>query len=80
MSTTHDRLHTAYFPAEYADILMEVLAIAAGNFLNVKDALYHFRSLNDDQAATVLEQIADQIELGDASEDHAVAPSQESQP
>lgn len=31
MSTTYDNLHTAYFPAEYADILMDVLAITPIN-------------------------------------------------
>ena len=62
MSTINDRLHTAYFPAGYADIVMEVLAIAEGNFLNVKDALYHFRELDDDQAAEVIEHIAERLE------------------
>jgi hypothetical protein len=67
MSTTNDRLHTAYFPAEYANILMEVLAIGPGNFLNVKDALYHFRGLNDDEAYDVMLYIADLIdEAGEA--------------
>jgi hypothetical protein len=64
MSTTNDRLHTAYFPAEYADILKDVLAITPGNFLSVKDALFHFRHLNGDQAAEVMEHIADCIEPG----------------
>ena len=62
MSTTHDRLHTAYFPAAYADILIETLAIAPANFLSVKDALYHFRRLNDDQTEEVIQAIAEQIE------------------
>jgi hypothetical protein len=60
MSTTHDRLDTASFPDEYADILMDVLAIG-DNFLSVKDALYHFRRLNDDQTADVMELIACRI-------------------
>jgi hypothetical protein len=62
MSITNDRLHTAYFPSEYADILMEVLAITPRNFLSVKDALYHFRDLNYDQAPEVIEHIADRLE------------------
>ncbi len=69
MSTTHDRLHTAYFPAEYADILKDVLAVTPGNFLNIKDALYHFRRLDDDQAAEVIEAIADLMEeAGDSGQ------------
>ena len=68
MSTTNDRLHRAYFPAEYADILMDVLAITPGNLLSVKDALYHFRRLDDAQAAEVMEHIADRIETGEAEE------------
>ncbi len=66
MSITYDRLHTAYFPAEYADILMEVLAITPCNLLNVKDALYHFRLLDDDQALEVIEQIVDCLETDEA--------------
>lgn len=62
MSTTHDRLHTAYFPGEYADIVMEVLAIRPANFLSIKDAFYHFRQLDDGQAAEVMEHIADRID------------------
>ncbi len=65
MSTTNDRLHTAYFPSEYADILMDVLAITPTNLLNVKDALYHFRQLDDDQAADVIEHIADRIDTAE---------------
>ncbi len=61
MSTTTDRLHTAYFPAEYADILIDVLAITPGNFLSVKDALYHLRRLDSGQTAEVIEHIADRI-------------------
>ncbi len=66
MSITYDRLHTAYFPSEYADILMEVLAITPVNFLSVKDALHHFRLLNDDQADEAIEQIADCLEADEA--------------
>ena len=69
MSSTYDRLHTAYFPAEYADILMEVLAITPGNFLSVKDALHHFRLLDDDQTVEVMEHIADRIETDEAEEE-----------
>jgi hypothetical protein len=68
MSSTYDRLHTAYFPGEYADILMDVLAITAENLLSVEDALHHFRVLNDDQATEVMEHIADRIETDEAGE------------
>ncbi len=61
MSIT-DQLHRAYFPAEYADILMRVLTIGPGNFLNVKDALFHFRCLDDSQASEVMEQIGDRLD------------------
>ena len=37
MSTIADRLDTASFPEDYADILIETLAVTAANFLNVKD-------------------------------------------
>jgi hypothetical protein len=69
MSITTDRLHTAYFPAEYADILIETLAITPANVLNIKDALYHFRRLDDDQAAEAMEQIADQLETNQTEEE-----------
>ena len=62
MSTTYDNLHKAYFPAEYAEILMNVLSIARFNLLSVKDALYHFRELSDDQAAEVIEHMAECFE------------------
>ncbi|MGO9468047.1 MAG: hypothetical protein ACLQVF_28270 [Isosphaeraceae bacterium] len=68
MSITYDRLHMAYFPAEYADILIETLAITPAKVLGIKDALYHFRELNDDQAAEVIEAIADQIETDETQE------------
>ncbi len=62
MSITFDRLDTASFPDDYADILMDVLAIG-DNFLSVKDALNHFRELDEDQAAEVIELIADRIDM-----------------
>ena len=62
MSTTYDSLDRAYFPSEYADIVMDVLAITPNNLLSVKDILYHFRQLDDEQAAEVLDHIADRIE------------------
>jgi hypothetical protein len=68
MSTTYDSLAMAYFPAGYADILIDVLAIGPLNFLSVKDALHHFRSLDDDQAAEVMDQIGDQLESDEAEE------------
>ena len=68
MSNTADRLYKAAFPDEYADILMDVLAIGPLNALSVKDALYHFRHLDDDQAAEVIEAIADQLETDKAGE------------
>jgi hypothetical protein len=58
MSTTYDSLETASFPADYADILMDVLAITPANLLSVKDALHHYRRLDDDQATEVMQQIA----------------------
>jgi hypothetical protein len=57
MSITTDRLQTAAFPEEYAEILIDTLGITPANFLSVKDALYHFRSLNDGQAAEVMRAI-----------------------
>jgi hypothetical protein len=60
MSTTYDRLQTASFPDEYAEILMDVLIIG-DNFLSVKDALFHFRSLHHAQANEVIQGIADRI-------------------
>jgi hypothetical protein len=59
MSTTADRLDTAAFPEDYADILIETLAVTAANYLSVKDALDHYRRLDDDQAALVMRQIAE---------------------
>jgi hypothetical protein len=58
MSITDYRLNTAAFPDDYADILMETLAVGPANFLSVKDALYHFRFLSDDAAADVMQRIA----------------------
>jgi hypothetical protein len=58
MSTTA-HLDTAAFPGDYADILIETLAITAANFLNVKDALDRFRRLDGDQAAEVMRRIAE---------------------
>jgi hypothetical protein len=60
MSTTYDNLDTASFPDEYADILMDVLTIG-DNLLSVKDALYHFRTLDDGQAAEVIDDLAQRI-------------------
>jgi hypothetical protein len=62
MSNTTYRLQTAAFPEDYADILMETLAITPDNFLSVKDALYHFRYLDDDQATEAMQRIAARIE------------------
>ncbi len=61
MSNTADRLYKAAFPADYADILIATLAITPANFLSIKDAVYCFRGLDDDQAAEVIETIADQL-------------------
>jgi hypothetical protein len=68
MSTTFDRLQTASFPDDYADILMDVLVIG-DNFLSVKDVLYHFRRLNDDQATEVMQLIADRIGIHASEEE-----------
>jgi Mg/Co/Ni transporter MgtE len=62
MSTTSDRLQTAAFPEDYADILIETLAVTPVNFLSVKDALHHFRDLDDDQAAEAMQCIAERID------------------
>ena len=62
MSTTADRLDTACFPEDYAAILIETLAITPANFLSIKDALYHFRHLGDDQAVEAMRHIAERIE------------------
>ena len=59
MSNTADRLDTAAFPEDYADILIETLGITAANYLGVKDALNHYRRLDDDEAAEVMRQIAE---------------------
>lgn len=61
MSNTTHRLHTAAFPQDYAEILIETLGIGEANFLSVKDALYHFRHLDDDQAAEAMRHIAEMI-------------------
>jgi hypothetical protein len=65
MSTTYDSLDTASFPDDYADVLMDVLAITPANLLGVKDALNHFRQLPDDQAAELIEHLADQLDDAD---------------
>jgi hypothetical protein len=58
MSTTADRLDIAGFPGDYADILIETLGITAANYLSVKDALNHYRRLDNDEAAEVMRAIA----------------------
>jgi hypothetical protein len=68
MSMTDYWLNTAAFPEEYAAVLIETLAIAPANFLSVKDALYHFRGLDDEQAAEAMQAIAERIEPDAASE------------
>jgi hypothetical protein len=62
MSTTTDRLQTAAFPKDYADILIETLAVTPANFLSVKDALHHFRQLGYAQAGEVMQHIAQRID------------------
>jgi hypothetical protein len=69
MSNTADRLYKASFPEDYADILMETLAITPANVLSIKDALYHFRYLDDDQAAEAMQQIAARLETNEAEEE-----------
>ena len=71
MSITYDNLEAASFPDDYANILMDVLAINPANLLSVKDALYHFRQLPDDQAAEVIEQLADQLDDDDDTGSHS---------
>jgi hypothetical protein len=55
MGRTHDELERAAFPADYAEILVQALAITPENLLGVKDALHHFRRLDDGQAEQVIE-------------------------
>jgi hypothetical protein len=69
MSNTADRLYKAAFPEHFADILIETLHIAWANLLSVKDALYHFRYLDDDQAGKVLQAIAARIEPGEEAKE-----------
>ena len=57
MSTTDYLLNTAPFPEDYAERLIEILGITQSNFLSFKDALYHFRRLDDDQAAEVMRHV-----------------------
>jgi hypothetical protein len=64
MSITNDQLETAVFPREYAELLMDLLRVTPASFLGVKDALYHFRNLADEQAAEVIQEIASRIEAG----------------
>jgi hypothetical protein len=59
MSITADRLDTAAFPEAYADILIETLGITVTSYLSVKDALNHYRRLDDDEAAEVMQRIAE---------------------
>lgn len=59
MSTIADRLDTAAFPEDYADIPIETLGVTAANFLSVKDALDRYRRLDDDQADQVMRRIAE---------------------
>jgi hypothetical protein len=59
MSIAGDMLITATFPDEYADLLRQTLGIEPSNFLSVKDALFHFRRLDDGQAAEVIRRIAE---------------------
>src|SRR5262249_6455961 len=39
------------------------LGITAANYLNVKDALHHYRRLDDDQAAEVMRQMAEHEDI-----------------
>ena len=66
MSITDYRLQTAAFPGDYAQVLIETLAIDPANFLSIKDVLYHFRHLDDDQAAEVMQRITDLINSNEA--------------
>jgi hypothetical protein len=76
MSITY-RLQTVAFPDDYAEILIESLAVTPDNFLDVKDILYHFRDLEDDQAAEVMQVVSETVEAitpqgrnGRVSENH----------
>lgn len=64
MSTTADRLDSVAFLEDFADILIETLSISAANYLSVKDALDRYRRLDADQAAEVMEHIADHEDAG----------------
>ena len=61
MSITY-HLQTVAFPEDYAEILIESLGITPTNFLDVKDILYHFRDLKDDQATEAIQEIAERVE------------------
>jgi hypothetical protein len=61
MSNTRDRLDTAAFPTEYAETLIHALEIGPANFPTVKDALYHFRSLDNAQAGEVMREMAERF-------------------
>jgi len=69
MSNTADRLDKASFPDDYADILIETLTITPKAFLSIKDALHHFRDLDDDQAAEAIQAMVEQLEAADAEEE-----------
>jgi hypothetical protein len=69
MSIMDYRLRTAFFPEDYAAILIETLAITPVSFLAIKDALYHFRHLDDDQATEAMQAIAEAVENGEAQEE-----------
>jgi hypothetical protein len=68
MSNTTYRLQLAAFPEDYAEILIETLVITPANFLSIKDALYHFRHLDDDQAVEAMQHIAARIETDETRE------------
>lgn len=76
MSITTDRLHTAAFPEDYAEILIETLGIGDANFLAVKDALHHFRHLDDDRASEAMRHIAGSIRVS-GGEDRRASPKRE---
>lgn len=80
MGQTHDRLDAAGFPGDYAEILARTLAITPENFLSVKDALYHFRRLDDGQADEAMEMIQQVASAGLQAEQASPSPADLAEP
>lgn len=68
MSNTMYRLKTAAFPQDYADIMIEILAITPTNFLSIKAALYDFHFLDDELTDQAMQTIAARIQADESEE------------